>query len=196
MRRDVSRVKDGVAFVLLRRPEKPKHRIVRGFQGKEVIVSLLARTVSYTFPHFPRTRTSETTFVHLIASCDLLIHGLLDSLVVAFLAAAVRSNRGLRTAIIRMLVFHRSTSALPVHGAPCEVGILHPLAPQKRPALVRRMTSAEGEVRPERMRDHTHLTESTRHAQIQREQPAVDLLGISKAGLGHERENTGLRVVS
>ena len=81
-----------------------------------------------------------------------------------------------------MLVFHRSTSALPVHGAPCEVGILHPLAPQKRPALVPRMTSAEGEVRPERMRDHT--------------QPAVDLLGISKPGLGHERENTGLRVVS
>ena len=101
----------------------------------------------------------------------------------AFLAAAVRSNRGLRTAIIRMLVFHRSTSALPVHGAPCEVGILHPLAPQKRPALVPRMTSAEGEVRRERMRDHTHLTESTRHAQIQREQPAVDLLGISKPGL-------------
>jgi len=95
-----------------------------------------------------------------------------------------------------MLVFHRSTSALPVHGAPCEVGILHPLAPQKRPALVPRMTSAEGEARRERMRDHTHLTESTRHAQIQREQPAVDLLGISKPGLGHERENTGLRVVS
>ena len=67
--------------------------------------------------------------------------------------------------------------------APCEVGILHPLAPQKRPALVPRMTSAEGEARRERMRDHTHLTESTRHAQIQREQPAVDLLGISKPGL-------------
>jgi hypothetical protein len=37
---------------------------------------------------------------------------------VAFLAVAVRSNSGLRTAIIRMLVFHRSTSALPVHWWP------------------------------------------------------------------------------
>ena len=61
MRRNVSRVKDGVAFVLLRRPEKPKHRIVRGFQGKEVIVSLLARTVSYTFPaREPPRRLSST----------------------------------------------------------------------------------------------------------------------------------------
>src|SRR3989442_729962 len=81
--------------------------------------------------HFPRTRTSETTFVHLIASCDLLIHGLLHSLVVAFLAAAVRSNRGLRTAIIRMLVFHRSTSALPVHGGPLRGGHSTPACPSK-----------------------------------------------------------------
>ena len=70
-------------------------------------------------------------FVHLIASCDLLIHGLLHSLVVAFLAAAVRSNRGLRTAIIRMLVFHRSTSALPVHGGPLRGGHSTPACPSK-----------------------------------------------------------------
>src|SRR5437660_12323870 len=52
----------------------------------------------------------------LVALCNRLgVHGLLRSLVVAFLAVAVRSNSGFRTAIIRMLVFHWSTSALPVH---------------------------------------------------------------------------------
>ena len=55
----------------------------------------------------------------LVALSNLLgVHGLFRSLVVAFLAVAVRSNSGLRTAIIRMLVFHRSTSALPVHWWP------------------------------------------------------------------------------
>jgi hypothetical protein len=58
-------------------------------------------------------------FFQLIALCDLLsIHGLLRSLIVAFLAVAIRSNCGLRTAVIQMLVFNRSTSALPVHGGP------------------------------------------------------------------------------
>src|ERR1700730_5926034 len=52
----------------------------------------------------------------LVALSNLLgVHGLFRNVVVAFLAVAVRSNSGLRTAIIRMLVFHRSTSALPVH---------------------------------------------------------------------------------
>ena len=55
----------------------------------------------------------------LVALSNLLgVHGLFRSFVVAFLAVAVRSNSGLRTAIIRMLVFHRSTSALPVHWWP------------------------------------------------------------------------------
>src|ERR1700737_3347875 len=55
----------------------------------------------------------------LVALSNLLgVHGLFRSLVVAFLAVAVRSNSGLRTAITRMLVFHRSTSALPVHWCP------------------------------------------------------------------------------
>jgi hypothetical protein len=51
-------------------------------------------------------------------SNPLGVHGLFRSLVVAFLAVAVRSNSGLRTAIIRMLVFHRTTSALPAHWWP------------------------------------------------------------------------------
>ena len=46
------------------------------------------------------------------------VRGLFRGLVEAFFAVAVRGNSGLRTAIIRMLVFHRSTSALPVHGGP------------------------------------------------------------------------------
>src|SRR6266849_5039708 len=55
----------------------------------------------------------------LVALSNLLgVHGLFRSFVVAFLAVAVRSNSGLRTAILRMLVFHRSTSALPVHWWP------------------------------------------------------------------------------
>src|SRR5438128_8664550 len=47
--------------------------------------------------------------------------------------------------------------------APCEVRILHPLAPQKRPTFVPRMTPAVGEVRRERMRhcgpvaEHQHV---------------------------------------
>ena len=71
----------------------------------------------------------RTCTLKLIALSNLLgVHGLFRSLVVAFLAVAVHSNSGLRTAIIRMLVFHRNTSALPVHGAPCEGRILHPLS--------------------------------------------------------------------
>ncbi len=54
----------------------------------------------------------------LVASNLLGVHGLFRSLVVAVLAVAVRSNSGLRTAIIRMLMFHHSTSALPVHWRP------------------------------------------------------------------------------
>src|SRR5207248_9641463 len=62
-------------------------------------------------PHLPKLK--------LVALCNRLgVHGLLRSLVVAFLAIAVHSNSGFRTAIIRMLVFHRSTSALPVHNGP------------------------------------------------------------------------------
>src|SRR3974390_923555 len=38
VRRDMPRVKDGVALVLLRRSEKKEHRILRGFQWTEVIV--------------------------------------------------------------------------------------------------------------------------------------------------------------
>src|SRR5207245_341870 len=73
----------------------------------------------------------------LIASCDLLsVHGLLRSLVAASLSLAVRSDPRLRTAIIRMLVPHRSTSALPVHGGPLRGAHATPLAPQKRPTFV------------------------------------------------------------
>src|SRR5437868_11064161 len=62
-------------------------------------------------PHLPKLK--------LVALCNRFgVHGLFRSLVVAFLAIAVRSNSGFRTAIIRMLVFHRGTSALPVHNGP------------------------------------------------------------------------------
>src|SRR4029077_3903406 len=68
----------------------------------------------------------------LIALSNLLgVHGLFRSLVVAFLAVAVRSNSGLRTAIIRMLVFHRSTSASPVHGGPLRGAHFTPASPSK-----------------------------------------------------------------
>ena len=60
------------------------------------------------------------------------VHGLLRSLVVAFLAVAVPSNSGLRTAI--------SPWWPPARGE-----FLHPLAPQKRPTFVPRMTPAVGE---------------------------------------------------
>ena len=71
----------------------------------------------------------------LIALSNLLgVHGLFRSLVVAFLAVAVRSNSRLRTAIIRMPVFHRITSALPVHGGPLARGAFYTrLAAQERP---------------------------------------------------------------
>src|SRR2546428_2234695 len=68
----------------------------------------------------------------LVALCNRLgVHGLLRSLVVAFLAVAVRSNSGFRTAIIRMLVFHCSTSALPVHNGPLRGAHFTPATPQK-----------------------------------------------------------------
>src|SRR5207237_10640930 len=68
----------------------------------------------------------------LVALCNRFgVHGLLRSLVVAFLAIAVRSNSGFRTAIIRMLVFHRSTSALPVHNGPLRRGAVYTRLPFK-----------------------------------------------------------------
>jgi hypothetical protein len=91
-----------------------------------------ARTLGTLPPH----ANLRDDFVHLIASCDpLSVHGLLHSLVVAFLAVAVRSNRGLRAAIIGMLVFHRNTSALPVHGGPLRGAHSTPACPSKTTCL-------------------------------------------------------------
>jgi hypothetical protein len=75
----------------------------------------------------------------------LSVHGLFCRLVVTFLAKPVRGDSGLRTAIFRMLVFHRGTSALPFHWwPPCEVRILHPHAPRERPTFFPRTTPAGG----------------------------------------------------
>src|SRR5438552_151122 len=82
-----------------------------------VVVSLAHASASRADRHSaPPTPLLPTGLLKLVALCNRLgVHGLLRSLIVAFLAIAVRSNSGFRTAIIRMLVFHRSTSALPVH---------------------------------------------------------------------------------
>ena len=75
-------------------------------------------------PHLPKLK--------LVALCNRFgVHGLLRSLVVAFLAVAVRCNSGFRTAIIRMLVFHRGPSALPVHNGPLREAQSTPAYPSK-----------------------------------------------------------------
>ena len=87
--------------------------------GLQALSRQLEEGFSTQFQTFGLEPSINFNFVQLIALCDLLsVDGLLRGLVVAFLAVAVPSNSGFRTAIIQMLVFHRSRSALPVHGGP------------------------------------------------------------------------------
>lgn len=95
--------------------------MVAGYQCGAFGTASNGQCTGKDLPHLPKLK--------LVALCNRLgVRGLLGSLVVAFLAVAVRSNSGFRTAIIRMLVFHPSTSALPVHNRPLRGDILHPLA--------------------------------------------------------------------
>jgi hypothetical protein len=86
-------------------------RIAICYPKAEVLLETLRHCVLLHFLHGPLLKLNA--FSNLLG-----VRGLFRSLVAAFLAVAVRGNRGLRTAITRMLVFRRSTSALPAHWSP------------------------------------------------------------------------------